>query len=283
MGYLGVRLFFVLSGFLITGILLDGIGFRKFYWRRSLRIFPAYYAALGVYALLDIESIREGWPYLLTYSQNVYFAMGGNTELVGHFWSLAVEEQFYLLWPLAILAMPRRSAPLVLALSALGALYYREFVAAGMNKFWVHWQVFGCMDLFGAGGMVACATRSGMSPVWGWLLSLGLVPAWTMSHTPFAVLFLALGFAGVVWIGARGYSWLDPLLSNQPAVLTGRVSYGLYLFHFLFVYLPAPLAFACSFGAAFVLRVLVERPFNLLKNRQTMDLGPTPASGLRSP
>src|SRR5206468_651405 len=118
-GWIGVDLFFVLSGFLITGILLDSLGkpgyFRNFFARRTLRIFPLYYAVLTVSlflvpALIGLQRLPELYHRLLenqlwlwTYAANYLQATGRHTlPGFGHFWSLAIEEQFYLLWPFVV-------------------------------------------------------------------------------------------------------------------------------------------------------------------------------------
>ena len=112
-GSLGVQLFFVLSGFLITGILLDSKGtpyfFRNFFVRRGLRIYPLYYALLGFVVFSGVVH-RHGvhwWPYIL-YLSNFF---GGITQPapLGVAWSLAVEEQFYLLWPFIVSVLSLRS------------------------------------------------------------------------------------------------------------------------------------------------------------------------------
>src|SRR6185503_15568764 len=126
-GVWGVDLFFVLSGFLITGILLETKGrpgyFRNFYIRRTLRIVPLYYAVLallffvlpiGMFAQYDASLLQmhsvQGW--LWSYLSN--YRLGPETSFsipyVSHFWSLAVEEHFYLLWPTVILLLSRRAA-----------------------------------------------------------------------------------------------------------------------------------------------------------------------------
>ena len=122
MGWIGVDLFFVLSGFLITGILIDSRGsqgyFRRFYARRTLRIFPLYYAfvflALVVWPRLSGSALTS-WRDELTffaYGSNILFAFVGWEGMPGHtthLWSLAVEEQFYLLWPLVVFGVaPQR-------------------------------------------------------------------------------------------------------------------------------------------------------------------------------
>jgi peptidoglycan/LPS O-acetylase OafA/YrhL len=122
-GWVGVELFFVLSGFLITGILIDALGspryFRNFYIRRTLRIFPLYYAVLAfsLFVFPHIANVpewstraRENQWWYWSYLANWGDALGHGIAGFPHFWSLAVEEQFYLVWPLLVFALSRRSA-----------------------------------------------------------------------------------------------------------------------------------------------------------------------------
>ena len=124
----GVQLFFVLSGFLITGILLRsrpadlGISMptalRVFYVRRCLRIFPLYYGVLALCLLFAIGPIATTWPWHVSYLSNLFYARQGHASPVEdpflHLWSLSVEEQFYLLWPLVALVANRRALSLIL-------------------------------------------------------------------------------------------------------------------------------------------------------------------------
>lgn len=109
--WLGVHLFFVLSGFLITGILLRGERSAEFvggfYIRRALRLFPLYYLVFAIMALFSQE-LREAWPYYTFYSANIWIFKNMRWGAGGHFWTLSVEEQFYLLWPFVVLFTPRR-------------------------------------------------------------------------------------------------------------------------------------------------------------------------------
>ena len=112
----GVHLFYVLSGFLITGILLEvrqqhqrGAALRTFYIRRALRIFPAFYLTLAFAWWAEVPPLRETLAWHATYLSNAQIVL---TETwpgaISHFWSLAVEEQFYLLWPWLIVFVPER-------------------------------------------------------------------------------------------------------------------------------------------------------------------------------
>ena len=156
-GAYGVELFFVLSGFLITGILYDARNhphfFRNFYMRRVLRIFPLYYGVLALLFLviplipllrgpaLDYLVERQAWAWL--YAVNIYIAHEGGWSLsyLNHFWSLAVEEHFYFVWPLVVFLLAHRPRALIavsLAIS-LGAMLAR-FTGSlmGMN----HWTTY---------------------------------------------------------------------------------------------------------------------------------------------
>jgi peptidoglycan/LPS O-acetylase OafA/YrhL len=120
-GYLGVRLFFVLSGFLITGILLRerlaiesghvtiSIAFRQFYIRRFLRIFPLYYLVIAITLAFGLEEATEYWLSLSTYTFNIEISLQGwYPSYFAHFWSLSVEEQYYVFWPWLILVVRRK-------------------------------------------------------------------------------------------------------------------------------------------------------------------------------
>src|SRR4051812_38390961 len=144
-GGIGVDLFFVLSGFLITGILLDAKGtphfFRNFYARRTLRIFPLYYGVLFVCFILvplfhpfnaEEQQVahEQGWLWL--YGTNIRESMSGadwpfhrGWISMDHFWSLAVEEHFYLVWPLAVFLLNRRAMIATCFIAIAGALAWR--------------------------------------------------------------------------------------------------------------------------------------------------------------
>ena len=120
-GWVGLQLFFVLSGFLITRILIDHADetprdyFLKFYARRALRIFPAFYAFIIAFLLISwlidaAPRTTQYWEYASTYIYNIVVALDNEKHrfFIGHFWSLCVEEQFYLVWPLIIYFTPRR-------------------------------------------------------------------------------------------------------------------------------------------------------------------------------
>jgi peptidoglycan/LPS O-acetylase OafA/YrhL len=270
-GIWGVDLFFVLSGFLITGLLYDSKKsehyFRDFYVRRTLRIFPLYY---GVLALLFIalpalptpypsglsESARhQAWLWL--YASNAYLAIHRAWALpyMGHFWSLAVEEQFYLLWPIVVLSFGRRSllgicvAVTVLALALRSAL---SFAGAGDVALVV---LTPCrFDALCIGGFLALAVRSvGLERVAGtarWLLGpllflVLLVSGWKALRGSFSdvvlpvrgtLIALTFGALLVTSLAAHAESVLARLLRSRVMCFLGTRSYGLYVFHGIIAY-----------------------------------------------
>src|SRR5579883_2068808 len=139
-GWAAVDLFFVLSGFLITTIILSntlgGQFFKGFYARRSLRIWPIYYLSLLAFALINPflprpYAISDALPYYLTYTQNVHYYWSDTGPFLrpfGHTWTLAIEEQFYLIWPLLIFLVGRR---FVIPLTVIVTLAATAALAAG--------------------------------------------------------------------------------------------------------------------------------------------------------
>ena len=169
-GDAGVILFFCLSGYLITDILLEidapsaadrraGVGI--FYVRRVLRIFPIYYFTLGIAVLVDYRPVVENLGRLVTYSLNIpMLPPTDNLGAASHFWSLSVEEQFYLLWPAAVVFFPRRHLrSLVLAVVGVSLVHKFGFAAAGGPYQLVFWNVLGCMDSLGLGALLAVRRR----------------------------------------------------------------------------------------------------------------------------
>jgi peptidoglycan/LPS O-acetylase OafA/YrhL len=209
-GWIGVQLFFVLSGFLITRILLDARDapdyYRSFFVRRALRIFPLYYAVLLVLfvllpalGLVSLESDPMVELSYWAYFSNWYGPFHHGPEAVSHFWSLAIEEQFYLLWPFVI---HRRSAAwvmrLCLAIAAASLLLRVAMLVAGTPTQAIYQFLVTRMDALALGGAAAAAFR------------VPSVASWTLNHRRFllgaSVLSLAAGAAI-----SRGYNSLDPM------------------------------------------------------------------------
>jgi peptidoglycan/LPS O-acetylase OafA/YrhL len=182
LGWLGVDLFFVLSGFLITGILLetkDGPHFFKsFYARRTLRIFPLFYAVVFVAAVvvpladsvLPLHSemlhryasdLWRNQAFLWTYTHNYLQAARPHTlPGLGHFWSLAIEEQFYLVWPLIVFVTPRRRLlPVALSICAGVAALRFVLIGAGVAPWAIRQWTFTRVDTLILGGVAAMIVR----------------------------------------------------------------------------------------------------------------------------
>lgn len=317
-GQAGVRIFFTLSGFLITGILLQ---YRHeaevrhgtwrdalwcFYARRALRIFPAFYATLLVTAALDIRPVRETFLWNATYLTNLYLAIRGDTYgPITHFWSLAVEEQFYLVWPLLILFVPARwLLPMLIGTIAIAPLC-RFYAFVQHQNLWSNMILpFACLDSLGAGALLAYLSdpRYGSQQrgeklaaacgFWGVPLLCGLqaviTPLWDKPIGIFAdyvVKDAALSMVAT-WLIAAAASGLRPplglVLSARPVRFLGAISYGIYLYHmFMLVIAPrglkaigfndaAPwvvawIQVALSIGVATLSWFVLERPLNQLK------------------
>jgi peptidoglycan/LPS O-acetylase OafA/YrhL len=293
-GLAGVTLFFVLSGFLITGLLVvergatGRIDLRSFYIRRGLRLFPALLALLVVVAagsMIGLWSraggdMRTAIPAVLLYVGNWAQVAGVSLGPLGHTWSLAIEEQFYLLWPIGlILALRfagRRTIAVILVLIAIMVTPWRVdlLLAGDLGHAFAGTDahadalLLGCaiallevrlpagIGILGAAGVVACAI------LWGGGGSL-------VYMIPAATVLSALAVAGP-----------PKLLGWAPLAHIGRISYGLYLWHFLFIWwgLPWPVVITTSVLAAELSYVAVERPFLRLKDRMREASAPSTAT-----
>lgn len=257
-GGLGVRLFFVLSGFLITGILLResagadrqpgarGFLLRHFYLRRILRLAPVYYLTLVLMYACDAPATRETFWWHFFYLSNVKFALTGNWQgYVAHFWSLAVEEQFYLVWPLALLFVPRRRLVLVAATLIPAAIVYRGVAGtAGLSEVTVAVLPPNSMDALLVGALLALGVEQGWMTAnqgpWTWLAWGGLAVWGASEFGGFASRLLgcasetgmALFFGWVVLRAAEGSTGLPwRLLQNRVLCHLGKISYGIYVVH----------------------------------------------------
>ena len=265
-GGLGVEIFFVMSGFLITWLLLNEqaargrIDLATFYWRRSTRLMPAMVLYLVVGALLLLAQHKplpwEAITAALLYVMNYYQAFtGAQPHYLSHCWSLAVEEQFYLLWPLLLIALQGRGwnlqralTVLILSLWALKAVLTLGF---GMSDDYLYRALETRSDTLLIGGLLAVGLKSGGR--WlaffdalarqRWVLGgivVSIVASITLLHGTVASKNL-LGYTiepvlialllPLVLIEARRDGWLARGLNAPVMVLIGQVSYGIYLYH----------------------------------------------------
>lgn len=252
-GYMGVDLFFALSGFLITRILLAdkerGAGMRGFWIRRAVRIFPAAYLTLAVVACL--------WPgpelpWVATYTSNFYFLGEHSPSPLAHTWSLAVEEHFYLVWPLLLFGLSRSKSLLVilggmLPLAAATAWFVIARHPAEQLVYLGHITPARILTL-SLGSLLAFAeprlrARPGAWTVVGllgvvlgytWVLAGFLVPALRPTVGFHHLFGFALFSTSVVllFIEADRLKLPRPAaLLGTPLAFIGRISYGLYLYH----------------------------------------------------
>ena len=267
-GWVGVDLFFVLSGFLITGILCDAKGtahfFRNFYARRTLRIFPLYYGflllTLAMLLVLHfkhdsrLDAIWPAQPWLWTYTANYWIAhqplWTPAIDAIVPLWSLSIEEQFYLLWPVAVFFLSLRNLMRTCVAVMLGSLILRLVLTTkGASFIVIHLWTPTRADSLAAGALLALLLRlHGNDPrlrmaisligTFAGLLIISLAPGFNpelhpilrdLLYTPLAIFFAALIFwsinpASLAGIPSRFYAWF-------PLRAIGRYSYGIYILH----------------------------------------------------
>lgn len=282
-GYLGVPAFFVLSGFLITPILVNMKAtlskkhfFTHFYGRRTLRIFPLYYIYIGVVTLIytifkldympGMHYFYQQLPYTLTYTYNFYFITdySGFSMLCSHLWSLAVEEQFYIVWPLVIYFVPNtKLKPLLLWLICLGPvwrwlIYYvaDNHVFSFLHERWdviIYILPFSHIDAFAIGGFFALyrhkisALKTGgivLSALVIGLLSEVVAPEKPADYDNVFTHFMndtyqyiwGYSLANIVFaviiVQIREKVFLSAIFENKILNYVGIISYGLYVFHY---------------------------------------------------
>lgn len=303
-GVMGVDIFFVISGYLITSVLLNEfnrngkISISSFYLRRALRIVPAFAVLLICYAMAIAffdSPEKQSHQYLAvlyaaTYTMNWARVLGQASGFIGHTWSLAVEEQFYLLWPvllISIVALSRgKQLFIVSALVVISTLWTALLAFQPDRQDHIFFgsdtranQLFvGCLLAFLPMNRLAGAARK------TWLIpaSLLIIFATTglASYLKFAnTLIIAVSAAWLIAaIHDQQKGWLAQILGASVSVAIGRLSYSLYLWHLPIIVVVFGLnavspdlldliAIALSFGAATLSYFAVEQPFLRLKSR----------------
>jgi peptidoglycan/LPS O-acetylase OafA/YrhL len=316
-GKTGVDLFFVLSGFLITGILLESRDadnrFVAYYMRRILRIFPIYYLSLFVVFLVvpllfPDSPVRLRPTYervlFLTYLQN----WQGNVQpewphLLVHYWSLAVEEQFYLVWPVLIFLLSPRKILQIIAGACVFSLALRiAFMVFHAPADIYYRNTLARMDTLLIGAACAFLLRNDAVvhrlrryAAWLWLLPVVLLFIWraplpmtparvtlekTIGFTAIALCYAGLLVSVVLTMGSK--SMLQRFFASRMMRLFGRYSYGTYIWHLLVAQLVLkaetsvlhvkvptivniPILIAAAIALGMCSYILVERPFLALK------------------
>jgi peptidoglycan/LPS O-acetylase OafA/YrhL len=276
-GYVGVDVFFVISGFLISSHLMESlqrtgrIGFARFYARRALRILPASFtvaaltaiAVLLVYPPLTAERVLRDALSTILYVPNVWFAIQNTDYLADHspspyqhYWSLGIEEQFYLFWPLVLLVIfvvaRRHRGALLAAVAAVGAasLAFCLVLTPVQQPMAFFLLPTRAWELIAGAlvGVLLLGRRPPIPPVaaalggWGGLALIAASAAFFTDETPFpggAATLPVLGTAAVIFFGATP-TRLSPtrLLSVRPMQFIGLISYSLYLVHWPLLVVP---------------------------------------------
>ena len=305
-GAMGVQVFFALSGFLITRILVQaetgalGPDLGRFYVRRTLRIFPLYYALLVVVGL-GRGWVDPGWHLTYTYNIRVYLGHAFD-DVLAHFWTLCVEEQFYLIYPLLLWLTPGRlRLGLIVALLA-ASKGFQVYAHGSLVMPWPRlllpycgeYLLWGCLaglvDLRlgpGTAGGRSCFVLGLPLIVLGWRFHEHRLPA-LPAHLQDALGVSTLGIgSALVVVGAwrTGDRWIVAPLACPPLAWLGRISYGLYAFHMPVIHLrwldQVPYAFLIprpygDLALTIALAALSWRYFEGPINRQKGRLAPAP-------
>jgi len=278
-GLAGVTVFFVLSGFLITSLLLvehrdsGRISLRSFYARRVRRLLPALAAVVVATTLWQVvmKDSGAGWHGLaaLSYLSNWIIIAGGDLGVLAHTWSLAVEEQFYLVWPLLLTCIirfqPRWLGTGLLVVAAASLLWRVTLVADGASVYRIAYGFDARADALLIGAALAVAIvngwRSPHIPAWlgvPALVVVGMLTWYTAFGLTLGLAATALVSALTIIAGLHGSS----ALAFAPLVRIGRISYGLYLYHFPLMALFGPVvALFATFVVAAASYRWLESPF----------------------
>jgi peptidoglycan/LPS O-acetylase OafA/YrhL len=266
LGWMGVDLFFVLSGFLITGILIDAKEsrgfFRNFYARRVLRIFPVCYAFLILMMILSrfawprmaIAGLGEAarhWPWWFFYGSNILVArIGWVCIAMDQFWSLAIEEHFYLLWPTVVLFTSLPTLKRICVASVLFSLLLRLAINWHWHNGIACYALTPCrLEGLCLGAFFAATARQnglGRSRGDAWIIlfigGLGVITAILLQHDTyglnwamytFGFTFVDLACAGFLVLALTGakFGLLRRILAGRFLGVLGKYSYGMYMFH----------------------------------------------------
>jgi len=313
----GVRLFFVLSGFLITSLLLNardhyhagavtlGSAARTFYARRAFRIMPIYYGTLIAAAVAGVQTVTQSFWWFAAYLGDIRVAATADTSAISHFWSLAVEEQFYLIWPWIVLSTSSKQLRRVCIAAIVVAPLFRLLMLATGHPAFGNLLMLGQVDGLGAGALLgifrheqrlAVAARGSLYGLPAMLVILGIVFLSSSARVPGIGVVVPTAMTGllvpVVAYAALGASGIAGWALNlRPVRYVGRISYGVYVYHpFMILIVPAVtraagiaiprmgvssvlLLITASLAAGAASWHLIERPIGALRSRLTGQAG----------
>jgi len=286
-GYLGVQLFFVLSGFLITTILLaewqrtGGISLKNFYLRRVRRLVPALGLALlayGIYAAVrlhghELKAALGSIARAATYTTNLepVLPRWADSKWLQHTWSLSVEEQFYLTWPLVIIVVARRGRRALLGAAITGAVltlalrFAADAAFVAYKAHLVNYLILRFDAIFIGCALAIAGARVPRAVLWLGIAVFALytVRGWAQfSPIDYTITSLA---GGAVLLAALHSRWI----ANRFLIFFGQISYGLYIWHMVLLRLDAPtwLTASASIGVAYLSYRYFELRF--LRRRDT--------------
>jgi peptidoglycan/LPS O-acetylase OafA/YrhL len=295
-GWLGVDLFFVLSGYLITRILDDElrasgrISLWRFYARRALRLAPALLALVaacvglavaGLFPTIEPWLVRQQAVLAATYTMNWGLALRWTVDSgpLGHTWSLAAEEQFYLIWPALFLLVRGRWRVGLLLAAAVGALAWRIWLdAQGASVLRLYYPADTHSDGLIIGCLLALAPR--IPARGGWFALAAFAAGVRLLHfgdEGYNVASITLAALIGAWLvsAATGAGSFARVMAWRPLVALGKISYGVYLYHYAAMVLVtgllgkpwAPVGSLLGIGVAILSYRYLERPFLSLKSR----------------
>jgi peptidoglycan/LPS O-acetylase OafA/YrhL len=250
-GLIGVLLFFSLSGYLITSILLDNrLNFdpkisiwkkiKTFYIRRALRIFPIYYLILIFLFLISFQDIRSQFFYFLSYTQNFLFvSQNQNFGYLIHFWTLAVEEQFYLFWPLIIFFCPIKYLKFMIILLILFGFFFRNILEHNHLVIGpINFLMPSALDAFSLGGLLALLTQQKLIDKFLSVMNCFVIVIVSFILYYFKIIdfyFLVSLYSTIfIYVLSKGKGIVfDLIFKNKLIMFIGKISYGIYLIHYL--------------------------------------------------
>jgi peptidoglycan/LPS O-acetylase OafA/YrhL len=253
LGWVGVDLFFVLSGYLVTQILRrdrdDEVFWRPFYIKRATRILPIFFVALLVCALFYREEWHKLRFYYLFFAANFGLVPYEGSMAFGALWSLSVEEHFYFAWPPAIRTLGRHRLMQILIGILILEPILRGIVGSHVQSYWITYALTPFrLDSIAAGSLLALALEEAEPHLAVWAKYIGLVSLVLIAglsvthhfdHKSNSLFFNVVGYSlvslcaasFVAWVVLSKDSWISKVLESRPLTFLGTISYGLYLFH----------------------------------------------------